>query len=117
MKARCYFPSQKSYRDYGARGVRVCDEWRHDFVAFMRDMGPCPRGHTIDRIDSVGHYEPGNCRWIPRFRQGESRRGHRMLTHAGRTQYLAQWAREIGVTDATLAKRLVRGWTLHDMLP
>ena len=64
MKSRCLTPSSSNYRFYGGRGVTVCDRWRDDFMAFMADMGPCPGGLTLDRINPHGNYEPGNCRWV-----------------------------------------------------
>ena len=63
IKSRCYVKSASNYRFYGARGVVMCDAWRKDFPRFLADMGPCPEGLTIDRINPSGNYEPGNCRW------------------------------------------------------
>lgn len=62
--ARCTNPKNKRWAWYGGRGVRICQRWRHDFAAFLADMGPRPSPHhSIDRINSDGDYEPGNCRW------------------------------------------------------
>jgi hypothetical protein len=63
MKERCYNPKKQSYPWYGGKGVTVCDRWLNSFAAFLSDMGPCPRGLTLDRKDPHGDYEPSNCRW------------------------------------------------------
>jgi len=60
---RCTNPNNPRYDDWGGRGIRICDEWRHDFPAFVLYVGPRPTGHSLDRINNDGHYEPGNVRW------------------------------------------------------
>jgi hypothetical protein len=75
MKVRCTDPRSPKYRLYGARGIRVCDEWMTSFAAFFADVGlaPSPR-HTLDRINVDGHYEPGNVRWATWSEQRRNQR-------------------------------------------
>lgn len=105
---------------YSARGIRVCDGWRGSYLTFIADMGyPPSRDHTLDRIDNDGDYEPGNCRWATHAAQRRNRSpgttgmgGVRILTHAGRSQCMTDWARELGMLPGTLQSRLNRGWSV-----
>jgi hypothetical protein len=72
-KKRCTNPNDARYHRYGARGIRMCDRWLNSFEAFIADMGPCPPGLTLDRIDNDGPYAPGNCRWTDRVTQRRNR--------------------------------------------
>ena len=67
IKARCYNPNKKNYKWYGARGIKMCDEWINNFNKFLEDMGKCPEGCSLDRIDTKGNYEPSNCRWVDNY--------------------------------------------------
>ena len=68
MRGRCNSPSHHRYQYYGARGITICSRW-DDFWLFVEDMGERPEGHTLDRIDNTGNYEPANCRWADHYVQ------------------------------------------------
>ncbi len=75
MKRRCCQPTHKDYKNYGGRGIKICDRWLNDFTLFLADMGPKPsEKHSIDRIDVNGNYEPSNCRWASFNQQARNKR-------------------------------------------
>ena len=73
-RERCYNTNNKNYALYGGRGITICDRWRNSFAAFLEDMGASGPGLTLDRKDSNGNYEPGNCRWATQKQQCRNRR-------------------------------------------
>jgi hypothetical protein len=80
-------------------------------------MGERPsQSHTIHRLDSNGHYEPGNCVWAENEEQSNHRRDNRFISYQGREQTLEQWAREMNIDRCTLSDRLERGWTVERTL-
>lgn len=74
MKRRCYNPKTAQYKDYGGRGIQVCDRWLESFADFVEDMGPRPEGMSIDRKDNDGDYTPQNCKWSTPSEQQYNRR-------------------------------------------
>ena len=78
MLSRCYNKRNPFYKNYGGRGISVCEAWRHSFLAFYADMGACPEGLTIDRKDNDGDYTPNNCHWASRTEQARNQRSCRM---------------------------------------
>ena len=73
MKTRCLNPNHPRFKNWGGRGIKVCERWM-DFTNFLADMGEKPEGLTLDRINNDGNYEPGNCRWATRKQQVQNRR-------------------------------------------
>ena len=117
MRRRCSDPKHRSYKDYGGRGISVCDRWKSDFATFLADMGPRPSpDHSIDRIKNDGHYEPGNCHWATRVEQSNNRRSSRFLTIGSETKTLAQWERQAGLNPGVLFRRLKAGWASERLL-
>lgn len=118
MKGRCYNPKKNNYKNYGGRGITVCDEWKDNFQAFYDwSMANGYREDlTIDRIDSNGKYEPGNCRWASRIEQNNNTSRNRCLTYNGETHTVSEWSKITGISRSTLQHRLVHGWTVERML-
>ena len=77
-KTRCLNPNRDSWKYYGGRGISICKEWSDDFAAFFRDMGRCPPGLTLERIDNNKGYEPGNCKWATMAEQNNNKGGSRI---------------------------------------
>ncbi len=114
MLARCTNPKNKHYKNYGGRGIKVCERWRK-FENFLADMGYPPTWkHSLDRIDNNGNYEPSNCRWATRLEQQNNIRSNKMLEFKGKRMSLSAWSRELNINKATLAGRLnKRKWSIE----
>ena len=110
MRGRCNNPNTHYYADYGGRGISIAQEWS-TFERFYADMGPRPKGCSLDRIDVDGNYTPGNCRWATAKTQGRNKRKTVLMTARGRTQSLSDWADETGMLPITLYKRHISGWS------
>jgi hypothetical protein len=116
MKTRCRNPKASNYAFYGGRGIKVCDRWIR-FEEFLADMGECPPGMTLDRIDQNGNYELGNCRWSSMREQARNTRGNRLLTYRGETKCVAEWAELKGLNVKLLYQRIDRDkWTVERAL-
>lgn len=117
MKRRCLMSNSDEFPYYGARGVTVCDRWVHDFAAFFADVGPRPSfRHSIDRIDTNGHYEPANVKWSTKQEQQANRRTVRKLTMNGESLCASEWARRTGINEGTIDSRKRAGWSDVDAL-
>lgn len=74
LKQRCYNPKATGFKYWGGRGIKVCARWRRSFTAFLKDMGLCPKGLTIERRKNDGDYKPSNCYWADRVTQAKNSR-------------------------------------------
>ena len=116
MIRRCHKETAKEYKNYGARGIKVCDRWRQSFVAFLVDMGSRPDGLTLDRINVHGDYEPGNCRWASYKVQGRNKTNNRMISFAGQTLCVSEWEERLGLGSGVVGSRLLAGWSEEEAL-
>lgn len=92
IKGRCYCKTDIKYKDYGARGIKVCDRWINSYENFLNDMGRAPsKEHSIDRIDNDGDYHPSNCRWATILEQMNNQRQTIRITRDGVTHSLRSW--------------------------
>lgn len=115
MKSRCNnFNNNKSHL-YSKKGITVCKRWRV-FNNFVADMGPCPEGCSIDRINGNKGYSPSNCRWATPKEQANNMATNKLMTVGGQTKTLSQWSDIFGKKPNTVLYRLRRGWTAYDAL-
>jgi hypothetical protein len=109
-KNRCYYAKNAAYPKYGGRGIVMCDEWKSDFAAFLAHVGePDDQTLELDRIDSNGHYEPGNVRWATRREQVCNTRRTVFVEYGDRRMVLKDFAREMGVSYTHLGVRVREG--------
>ena len=111
MHNRCYNKNQKSYENYGFRGVAVDARWhgKEGYDRFVQDMGYPKEGESIERINNNGNYCFENCRWADRSEQANNKRNNRWITANGESKTLAQWARVLDCNPAAILYRLNKG--------
>jgi len=103
MKRRCYGENTKSYKNYGGRGIKVCDRWLNSFENFYEDMGSKPSHElTLDRIDNNGNYELGNCRWGTEEQQRRNKRTNVWIEYDGMRMIQRDWAKHFRVNYSSL---------------
>jgi hypothetical protein len=109
MVGRCHSPTHKDFPRYGAKGIKVCPEWRESFAAFFAEIGPRPEGTSVDRIDGNKGYEPGNVRWATPLQQARNRRDLTIVQTPAGVMALVDYAASIGLTKGAAHLRLKRG--------
>jgi len=105
MKTRCYNKNSKDYKNYGGRGITVCERWLV-FENFLEDMGQKPKYLTIERKDNNKGYSPDNCKWATMKEQQRNRRNNLIIKYQGKSQCLSAWAEELGLHRGILRRRL-----------
>lgn len=111
MCQRCTNPRDKHYKDYGGRGITVCERWA-SFDEFIKDMGdrPSPK-HSLDRINGDKGYAPENCRWATAITQASNRRSVIWIEYGGQRNTVAGWAKATGINRTTILARYHKGLT------
>lgn len=111
MRTRCLNPTCPGFKNYGGRGITICERW-NDFSLFVEDMWPTwKEGLSLNRIDNDGPYCPDNCEWATYQEQANNKRRNHWIVANGKNQTIAQWAREIGCFTQVISKRIERGWS------
>lgn len=106
MKSRCYREKDPSYKYYGGRGIKVCNEWLNieNFEKWVQEH-PYFEGATLDRINTDGDYEPNNCRWATMFEQDKNRRRSVLIEWNGEIHNITEWSEITGINRSTLNNR------------
>lgn len=111
---RCYNENDIMFKNYGGRGIRVCDRWLHSFENFYSDMGPRPSNkHSIDRENNDKDYCPENCRWATRKQQARNTTRTRKIMWRGEERAYRDVCDQYGLPDSTVRSRLKRGWDIE----
>jgi hypothetical protein len=116
MRSRCLNKTNSRFKDYGGRGIKICDRWLHSFKCFYEDMNDGFKTRlTLDRIDVNGDYSPENCRWATAKEQSNNMRNNLRITYGGKTKTVAEWANIVGMKVDSFRCRHKRGWSLDRM--
>lgn len=118
MKNRCNNSRDENYKNYGARGIKVCDEWQNDYSLFRKWAleNRYSENLTIDRINNNGNYCPENCRWATRKEQNNNTRQNRYIEYNGEIKTLSEWATNYDLTRSCLKNRINKGWEIERAL-
>ena len=117
MKRRCYQPQNKRYNRYGARGIKVCDEWFNFQNFFDWALANDYKDNlTLDRKNMDGDYCPENCRWADVYTQANNRANNHFITYKGETKTMMEWSREMNINYSTLRERIRRGMDINTAL-
>lgn len=122
MKRRCLDPKHKRFCDYGGRGITICDRWLEEnngYSNFLKDMGECPKGKSLNRVDnnllSEG-YSSKNCCWSTQKEQCRNKRNNHLISYDGKNLTIIEWSEITGIHKATIRRRIGAGWTPEEAL-
>lgn len=115
MKSRCLDKNNKKYKNYGARGIKVCEKWL-SFENFLEDMGIKPKNLTLERINVNGNYEPSNCKWATHKEQANNKTNNVYLTYKNKTMNLSQWADFLNISYSVIRTRKHRNYSIEKIL-
>lgn len=117
LKGRCLNKKHHAYKDYGGRGIAVCDEWLNfePFYDWAMSNG-YKEDLSIDRINVNGNYEPNNCRWVTIKEQNRNRRSNKLITYNNETHCIAEWAEIYNINRKKLEKDIRQGMSLEDAI-
>ena len=116
IKRRCLNKNTADYKNYGGRGIKVCDRWLNSFKDFLSDMGEKPERLSIERINGNGNYELSNCKWATRTEQNNNTRASVFIEHGGYKKTIAEWGRSTGINASAIGRRLRSGWSINEAL-
>jgi len=110
IKQRCGNAKDKSFKDYGGRGIKVCERWLSSYENFKEDMGEAPKGLFIERIDNNKGYNKENCIWTDRKTQSRNKRSNVLVTLKNETKCVLDWSIILNMNCKTIYMRISRGW-------
>lgn len=116
MINRCNPSNSDACPAYAGSGVTVCSRWMESFESFYSDMGDRPKGHSIDRIDPAGNYEPGNCRWADPKTQAMNRKSTVITAVRGESLCLRDISKKYGIPNTTVTRRYAQGLRGEDLI-
>ena len=116
IKMRCRNINDPSYKNYGGRGINMCDEWFNSFEQFYKDVGDKPEGLSLDRIDNNKGYFKENCRWATKAEQSKNRRNTIFLEYNNKVMCLKDWARELNKPYSSMKMYFKKGLSIEQII-